>query len=256
MSQAGVAGHTPFELDAMAQALRYQEWVIDTVGPYLGERILEIGSGIGTMTKWLAARAPTVATDIDQSLLARLRGVMEAWPAEPTAVLEFNAVDFTDAPAAMDGVDTVISFNVLEHIEHDEEAVRGMWRVLTECGPGDRTRRLIIFVPAHQWTHGAIDVAFGHYRRYGRQQLHDLVGRTAPTSVRIRTRYFNTFGLPGWFAMGKILKRPTFGMGSVRSMERLIPLIKRVDPFLHGRYDLPAGQSVLVVAEIPAPFRP
>lgn len=251
MTAAGADEATPFELDAMARAVRYQQWVIDTVSPYIGTRILEVGSGIGTMAKWLAERAPTIATDIDAGLLGRLKQTSVAWPHVPEAVIDFDIIGFASPPDVMAGVDTVISFNVLEHIEDDEGAVRGMWRVLTECGPTDRTRRLVLFVPAHQWAHGSIDVTFGHFRRYARHDLGMLLQRTGPAGTRVRARYFNTFGLPGWYLMGKILKKRTFGMGSVATMERLIPIFRRLDPFLHGRRELGLGQSVLAVAEIP-----
>lgn len=251
MSATKVAGDTPFELDAMARAVRYQRWVIDTVAPHLGNHILEVGSGIGTMTRWLAERAPTIATDIDARLLSRLELAAPTWTTPPEAVLEFDIIGFAQAPPVMASVDTVISFNVLEHIEDDEAAVCGMWRVLNQCGPADRPRRLIIFVPAHQWAHGSIDLTFGHFRRYKRERLADLIARTAPSTARIHARYFNTFGLPGWYLMGKVFKKPTFGARSVGSMERLIPMFSRIDPLLHGRHDLPFGQSVLAVAEIP-----
>lgn len=251
MTTTGADDATPFELDAMAQAVRYQQWVIDTVAPYIGTRVLEVGSGIGTMTKWLAQRAPTVATDIAPDLLARLKQNSVVWPQAPEAVLDFDIIGFASAPDVMAGVDTVISFNVLEHIEDDEGAVRGMWRVLNQCGPADRPRRLVIFVPAHQWAHGSIDVTFGHFRRYARNDLGRLMQRTGPAGTKVSTRYFNAFGLPGWYLMGKILKKPSFGMGSVATMERLIPAFRRIDPFLHGRRELGLGQSVLAVAEIP-----
>jgi len=251
LTGADAAADSPFELDAMARALRYQEWIANTVAPHLGARILEVGSGIGTMTRWLAERAPSIATDIDGRLLARLQLAAPTWPVAPEAVLDFDIVGFSQAPAVMHDVDTVISFNVLEHIGDDEGAVRGMWRVLEQCGPDTRARRVIIFVPAHQWAHGSIDVTFGHFRRYRRESLVDLITRTAPGPVHVHARYFNTFGLPGWYFMGKVLKRTTFGMGSVKTMERLIPLFRRLDPLLHSHRDLPLGQSVLAIAEIP-----
>ena len=73
----------------------------------------------------------------------------------------------------------------------------------------------------------------------------------APDGTDIHARYFNTLGLPGWFLIGRVLRRNTFGMQSVDAMERLIPVNRRLDALLHGRRDLPLGQSLLVVAEAP-----
>lgn len=248
-SGATPVGDLPFELDAMASAHRYQEWVFDLVRPYLGECILEVGSGIGTMTSWLARFAPTVATDIDASLLAQLSEVAGGWTTRPIGPHAFDIANDLHDQEWLAGIDTVVSFNVLEHIPDDLAAVRGMLAVLREGGaPGPR--RLIIFVPAHQWAYGTVDRTFEHCRRYSKRSMTELIMAAQPGPSRTRFRYFNTFGLPGWVVLGRVLRKPTFGRGSVRTVERLVPVFRRLDPLLHGRHDLPLGQSLLCVVEL------
>ena len=246
-------GDLPFELDAMASAHRYQEWVFDLVRPYLGERILEVGSGIGTMTSWLARFAPTVATDIDPLLLGRLAEAALEWEAQPIGPHVFDIANDPRDKEWFADVDTVISFNVLEHIPDDLAAVRGMLAVLRESG-GAGPRRLVIFVPAHQWAYGTVDQTFEHCRRYSKRSMTALIAAAQIGPSRMRLRYFNTFGLPGWVVLGRVLRKPTFGPGSVNAMERIVPIFRRLDPVLHGRHDLPLGQSLLCVVEVGVSF--
>src|SRR5262245_8205194 len=63
----------PFELDSLAEAHNYQRWVFDAVQPWLGRRILEIGSGIGNMSQWLPADDLLVLTETDPGLVELLR---------------------------------------------------------------------------------------------------------------------------------------------------------------------------------------
>ena len=240
----------PFELASMARAIRYQEWLASGVEPHMGQRVLELGSGIGTMTRWLAEKRPVIATDISEPLLSRLRAAAATWPCTPEAVCRFDPSAGGELPDEIVGVDTAVSFNVLEHIRDDGAAIAGMFRAIDTRPPGTRGR-VIIFVPAHQWAYGGIDEAFDHYRRYSKRHLTRLIRMVAPDGTDIHARYFNTLGLPGWFLIGRVLRRSTFGMQSVDAMERLIPVNRRLDALLHGRRDLPLGQSLLVVAEAP-----
>jgi SAM-dependent methyltransferase len=67
--------------------------------------------------------------------------------------------------------DYVLAFEVLEHIEHDHEALAQWWGWLKAGG------YLLISVPAHWRRWSASDVWAGHYRRYEREGLADLLRR-------------------------------------------------------------------------------
>src|SRR5579859_2057878 len=63
----------PDILHALSKAPRFNRWMGDTIRPYLGERVLEIGAGIGNLTRVLIPRVKCyVAADIDGEHLARL----------------------------------------------------------------------------------------------------------------------------------------------------------------------------------------
>ena len=47
----------PETLDALAAAPKFNKWMADTISPYIGTRVMEIGAGIGNLTRCL--RSPT-----------------------------------------------------------------------------------------------------------------------------------------------------------------------------------------------------
>src|SRR5207302_4988933 len=130
---------------------RYSEFQWELVRPYVGHRVLEVGSGIGAMTQHLATRARVVATDIDAEYLDLLR---RRYADEPN--VEVRTLDLTRlaedgfAPASFD---TVTCANVLEHVVDDEAALRGMRGVLAPGG------RVVLIVPALRALYGTIDRA-------------------------------------------------------------------------------------------------
>jgi SAM-dependent methyltransferase len=240
----------PFELESMASAVRYQEWVFETIRPSLGASILEVGAGIGTMTRWLANYAPTAAIDIDSQLLALLRQRSGMWQ---TAPIEVATLDISQPPQPlpdwMHSIDTVVSFNVLEHIDDDVAALRGMAEVLRESSASGK-KRIVIFVPAHQWAFGEIDTAFAHFRRYSRALMRERVLAAGLGPCELRVRYFNSVGLPGWVVIGRVARRSTFSSASVRTMERIIPFARKVDTRLARTLGVPFGQSLVTVIEL------
>ena len=103
-------------LDAFASAPNFNRWMADTIQPYIGKRVLEIGAGMGNLTRLLlAGRKRYVATDIDREHLERLRNRLSQRPNLET--VELNAADPQCVEDFRGQMDTVVCLNVLEHIE-------------------------------------------------------------------------------------------------------------------------------------------
>lgn len=68
--------------------------------------------------------------------------------------------------------DTVCAFDVLEHIEDDQAALKQWCEWLQPGG------QLLLSVPAHPSRFGAGDVWAGHYRRYSKEGLIDLLQKS------------------------------------------------------------------------------
>jgi len=233
----------PFELEALRKAVNYQRWVADAVRPYLGESILEVGSGLGSMSRWLPVRKKLVLTECEPALLEELRATARRQFGDDPRV-NVAAGDVTrDLPPELSAgqFDTLVSFNVLEHIADDTGALGRMARLLRKPGG-----RIVSFVPAHAWAFGSIDTVYGHVRRYTSRSFAELAARACPGG-RLEARYFNAFGLPGWILMGRVLRRRSIDIRAIDLFEKLCPYIRGLDDAMHRYLKLPLGQSLLAV---------
>jgi SAM-dependent methyltransferase len=237
----------PFELKLLSGAHQYQRWVSDSVTPFLGNRILEIGAGIGNMSKWLPMRERLILSEGEPALAASLHAVVKEVFGDNERA-QVSIVDVTQdwySALVHENLDTVISFNVLEHVEDDKKVIGKLLELLRQSkAPG--LKRLVSFVPAHQWAFGTIDQSYGHYRRYSKKSFLKMVQELAP-DAQVYARHLNLVGLPSWFVMNRILKKKEIGMSAVAAFEKLCPWIRRFDDFIHCTLRVPLGQSLLVV---------
>lgn len=247
MRNTGSQGYSiPFELQSLADAHSYQHWLADITLPFLGRRILELGSGIGNLSQHLPTRELLVLSDIDESLVNFLRGRFEE--NEKRRILRLTGL--TDPSLATLDLDTIVSYNVMEHVEDDAVLLReaiSLLRRSRASGP----KRLVSLVPAHQWAYSPVDRQFGHFRRYNRASFRSVLERAGEKvdSSNFRSFYLNIPGLVGWWFNGCLLGRDTIGTGNLKAFEALYPVIRPLDDFLHW-LGIPLGNSLVTVFEI------
>jgi glycosyltransferase involved in cell wall biosynthesis len=221
-------------LQKMKKLHRYNQWIFSQFRPFLGKRVLEIGSGIGNITKFLLDRDLVIATDVEPKYLTFLKEIFGKYK-------KFRVEGFDISDSEMEHyrsyhIDSVICFNVLEHIEQDEKALKNIFNLLEPGG------RLLLLTPSHSWLHGTLDRHLGHYRRYGKKELKNKLETIGFKVVFLR--YFNRIGIMGWFLNSKILRRKRLPSFQLRIYNLLVPLFK-----LEKFFPLPFGTSLLVVAE-------
>jgi glycosyltransferase involved in cell wall biosynthesis len=210
-------------LDSLAGTKRFNRWMADTVRPWLGTRVLELGSGIGNMTQHLArGRRTYVASDIDSEHLARLRVRFRGRPNLSIRKCDLcDPADFSDLSGQFD---SVVCLNVVEHVEDDLGALRNIRSALKPGG------RAIILVPQDQAVYGTLDEVLGHVRRYSAAQLQRRMEEAGFEVERILQ--FNRVTRPGWRVNGQILRRRSFGRVQLRIFDALVPLWRRIDSLL------------------------
>jgi SAM-dependent methyltransferase len=210
-------------LDAFASAPNFNRWMADTIRPYIGRNVLEIGAGMGNLTRQLLpGRKRYVATDIDHDHLDRLSNRLSHRPR--LEIAELNAAVPEDHAPFRGQMDTVICLNVLEHIEDDLDALRNIRSMLEDGG------RAVILVPCGQSIFNSLDEELGHFRRYSDDQLRE---RMTAAGFDVETvLHFNRASRPGWWLNGTILKRRTISRLQLRNFDRLVWLLRRVDAYL------------------------
>ena len=229
--------HAIEEMEELAQATRFIRWIVDSLRlPSVGA-VVEIGAGIGAVTEILREAVPHAAiTALEPSAtpFALLAGGSRADGAvirqeTSAAHLLTNAGTY----------DAVVHVNVLEHISDDAgelAAVRALLR------PGGT---LHLFVPALPRLYGPLDLKSGHYRRYRRRQLHDLLASAGYRDIRIR--HFDLLGtLPYWLLSRA--HKATIRSTDVTLFDRVwVPLARGVDRLFANRP--PFGKNLVAVAQ-------
>jgi SAM-dependent methyltransferase len=200
-------------------------------------RILEIGCGTGHNLPMLAQFGSVEAIEID--------------PAARHIASERLGRAVGDAPlpdlpgVARGSYDMVAVLDVVEHIEDDVAALKGMASLLKPGG------KILIAVPAHQWLWSAHDVVNHHHRRYSKRSL---AGAIAAAGLKPRKlTYFNSLLFP-LAAAARIAGRLTGRDDSddsppAKPLNALFETIFRLERHAVGRVPLTPGVSIVTLAE-------
>lgn len=216
---------------------RNYQWVYEIIAPFLGRSLLEVGSGVGVISKFLVARGdPVILSDHQTTYLHYLHDRFGNAPHVTYQLLDLQSERYD---LGGHSIDTIVCLNVLEHLEDDRHVLRNFHTLLPDKG------RLVLQIPNYPLLFGSLDEVYGHYRRYTQQSI---AGRLSEAGFRILWwRNFNPLSIPGWVLSAKILRSRRLNVTTLRLYNALVPLARRLD-FL-ARF---AGLSLLVCAEKPA----
>jgi glycosyltransferase involved in cell wall biosynthesis len=234
------AGHET--LRNLGALRRFNSHMYRTIQPYLGTAVLEVGSGIGNLTQYLARGRRVLATDVDPAHLRELGERFRDRVSVDVARWDVTS-PLTVAPArsALEdealAFDTVVCLNVLEHVEADVQALRHMRACLRTNG------RLVLLVPAHPLLYSPLDAEVGHYRRYSRPHLLSLLEEAGFGVERLFA--FNVWGLLGWWLNGRVLRRKRLPGGQLSMFGALSGGLIWLERLLR----LPFGLSYIAIAQ-------
>jgi glycosyltransferase involved in cell wall biosynthesis len=211
---------------------RFNLWLGGALRPFVGDRVLEIGAGIGTLTGQFIPREYYVASDANPNYIHYLKSYSYGKP-----YLEVREVDArSDCTfSGLEGFDTVLMVNVLAEL--DESAVlNNIWRALGPKG------RALIVVPLHKGLYCTLDEALGRKRRYSRPEVERSL---VEAGFKIQKTFdFNRLCVPLWLLSGKLLRRKRVSRLELKILDTLIPLMKRLDRLWPWK-----GLALVVVAE-------
>jgi SAM-dependent methyltransferase len=219
----------------MDGAPRYNAWLGRKLRAHLGKRVLEVGAGIGTITRQIeSGRELLLALEVDAFYVEKLKNLFAQKPHVKPLLSGVETADWDELLPYR--IDSVVLSNVLEHIEDDAAAVANFRRVLEPGG------RLLVLVPALPQLFGSIDEAVGHFRRYTPRTLRAVLEGQGFQVEHIE--WLNLLGIPGWFANGRIFKRRAVPPLQLALYDRVSPLLAS----LEDRFPIPVGMSLLAVA--------
>ena len=213
---------------------RYNAWLWEIIAPFTGQRVLEVGAGLGTMTRYFLNKELIVSTELEPLYLERLRDAFGKYP--NVLIHPLNLDDGIPPWLPAHRVDTVLCLNVLEHIEDDEATLQHFFSILPSGG------RVVLIVPALKLLYGTIDQAISHYRRY---EHTDIVQKLQRAGFQVeKTQFFNVLGILGWYLNSCVFKRQSVPRFQARVNDFLVPLLR-----LEQYCQPPWGMSLLAVGK-------
>jgi SAM-dependent methyltransferase len=235
--------HLTSDLEALARLENYHGWILDEIRPYLGNRLAEIGAGIGTFTKLLASahlnHNPTARLEVFEPvshLCRRLRSDLEQ---AHTSLIQAGRLLVTEGyfqPSSRQ-YDTIIMINVLEHIQDDQESVCTVYHALSPGGT------FVVYSPALQWLFSSHDEAVGHYRRYEMRVLEQILVKAGFAVVA--AKHMDCMGVLSWYLVNVIGGATSINPHLARFYDAwFVPVTRWIEQLWPPRI----GKNILIVA--------
>ena len=222
-------------LEVIAKADKFNQWMFETIRPYCHGNILEIGSGIGNISRFFIQNDYSLTlSDADEHYIDRLKKTFG-----DINILSIDLVheDFAKKYVQLfQAFDTVILLNVLEHIDNEEQAIENCRHLLKRDGS------LVVLVPAYSFLFSKMDRELHHYRRYTSKKLFNQVSKKKFNVKKVF--YFNAMGIFAWI-YGKFGGLTSVPSKEMKLFNNLVPLAKFIDKILFKK----AGLSVIMVAQ-------
>jgi 2-polyprenyl-3-methyl-5-hydroxy-6-metoxy-1,4-benzoquinol methylase len=231
LAQPAETGEHDHNLDvADDSSPNYLRWIADLIEPHLGRRVLELGAGIGSITRLYADGRQVVASDLSSYCVESMRRRFDG-----VGNITVVQSDLRELEASGDRFDSVLMVNVLEHIQNDADVLSTLPSVLVRDG------RIVIYVPALNGLYGQWDRKVGHFRRYSKWRMREVANVAGLEFVDLR--YVNSLAVPAWIAFSRTEVDRT-QKGSLSIWDRTgVPLTRAFEQRLRP----PLGLNLLAV---------
>jgi hypothetical protein len=211
------------ELELFARAANWKRYFRKVVQSELGDDVLEVGAGIGATAQVLcsAERRRWVCLEPDPRQAAALQEAIAVGTLPGCCQTRIGTLADLDAA---DLYDSILYIDVLEHIADDRAEAAAAAAHLRAGG------KLIVLAPAHQWLFTDFDRALGHFRRYTKRSLAEVM----PASLgRVKLRYLDAVGIAASLANRLLLQQSMPNPRQIWLWDKLmVPVSRLVDPLL------------------------
>src|SRR2546429_2050834 len=149
-------------LEVMEGAHRYNRWIYDRVRDGLGQRVLEIGCGTGTITSFMVDRQLVVGIDVVDDYV---HATSDRFKDRPNVTIRRHDLTESIEPLRSYRFDSAVSVNVFQHIADDEGAMTAVYALLEPGGS------LTLLAPCHPALPRALDRDIGHHPRHTKGEV-------------------------------------------------------------------------------------
>lgn len=219
------------DLEAMSFADNYHRWIMAELAPYVGAIAAEIGAGCGNFTRLILETKVKELISYEPS--ADMFKLLKESVGDEKRV---KVVNEYFCPSVPHKFDSIFYINVLEHIGDDASELVTVHSKLNQNG------HALIFVPALPALFSDLDKQVGHFRRYRKEGLADLIETVGFSIVKIK--YFDIAGIIPWYINFVLLKNK-MSSGSVSVYDKtVIPFMRIIETL----FTPPIGKNILLVA--------
>ncbi len=200
----------------------YVQWITSLLRPYLGDRVLEVGAGIGTMTGRLMGRrleyvacenAPLYYDSLKNRFLrtphVRVRQLTPDKNSDYQELREF---------------DTAICLNILEYVSDPGAVLANLHGSIKPGG------RLLLLVPQGKGLMGSLDRKMGVKRRFASREMKEML--VAKGFEVEQVHQMNKISKLVWFLNSKVLGADHISKLSLKLFDKTVWLWRAVDKVL------------------------
>jgi SAM-dependent methyltransferase len=222
------------ELELFRHCTNWKQYFTARIAPFLRGRVLEVGAGLGGTTLILGQghQGGWLCLEPDLEMVRQLEERRDRGELPPGCDVRGGVL--RDLPDS-EQFDTILYVDVLEHIEEDRQELQQAGRHLTPTG------QVVVLSPAYQWLYSPFDRAIGHYRRYSKASLSQVI----PEDLKfVKLRYLDSVGVLASSANRFLMKQGMPTPEQLKFWDRcLVPLSKVVDWLTAYSF----GKSILAV---------
>ena len=216
-----------FELEHFDSAYNFRKYQLSLIKDYISEKFLEVGPGKGGFAFYYSdlVKKP-VLVEPEKKLYKILKK-------------NFNKKKFIIKNCTINKIDekfdTIIYFDVLEHIKNDVKEVKIASKKIK------KNKYLIFNVPAYQSLYSSFDKSVGHYKRYNKN---DFLKISKKTGLKIeKLIYYDSIGFL-FLILNRIFSlKQTNLKNKLYLWNLLIPLSRIIDFLTFNKF----GKSLLCV---------
>lgn len=236
-ADGGISYHGD-DLSVLAEMTRYHDWIVEHFRPYLRGHMIEIGPGIGSISRRLLPYAASL--DLVEPSANLVEILQQKFGGDEKVRVFSDTLERHLEVAPKVSADTIILVNVLEHVENDFAELHKLFEVVKPGG------YVLLFVPALKILMSKLDYIHGHFRRYHRNELVGLVRRSGFEVAQ--SYYLDIIGVTPWFLLNTLARRTDFNPKMIRFYDRwLLPLTA----WIESKVRIPFGKNLVVVARRP-----
>ena len=216
-----------FELEHFDSASNFRKYQISLVKNFIKGKFLEVGAGKGGLIPFYKKLANDITIIEPEKKLFKI--LKKKYFNKKIKIEKKTIKDIKKK------YDTIIYYDVLEHIKNDLKEIKDASKKLNKNG------YLIFSVPAYQAFYSSFDKSVGHYKRYNKQ---DFLKLEKKTNLKIeKLAYYDSMGFL-FLVLNKIFfLKQTNLKNKIYLWNLLMPLSKFIDFLTFNKF----GKSLLCV---------